>query len=71
METLNQGPTFLASPQQQGEHQQQHQQQMDGSSKPGPVVPQMVFNGPVFIGYPVEQAMMLMQQWQAGMQEPR
>lgn len=28
--------------------------------------PQMVFNGPVFIGYPVEEAMALMQQWQAG-----
>ena len=26
-------------------------------------VPQMVFTGPVFIGYPVEQAMALMQQW--------
>lgn len=25
--------------------------------------PQMVFTGPVFIGYPVEQAMALMQQW--------
>jgi hypothetical protein len=32
--------------------------------------PQMVFNGPVFIGYPVDQAMMLMQQWQAGSQQP-
>ncbi|KFY37400.1 hypothetical protein V495_07203 [Pseudogymnoascus sp. VKM F-4514 (FW-929)] len=28
--------------------------------------PAMVFTGPVFIGYPVEQAMALMQQWQAG-----
>ena len=28
--------------------------------------PQMLFTGPVFIGYPVEQAMALMQQWQAG-----
>ena len=28
--------------------------------------PQMVFTGPVFIGYPIEQAMVLMQQWQAG-----
>jgi hypothetical protein len=28
--------------------------------------PQMVFTGPVFIGYPIEQAMALMQQWQAG-----
>lgn len=27
--------------------------------------PQMVFTGPVFIGYPVEQAMALMQQWNA------
>jgi hypothetical protein len=27
--------------------------------------PQMVFTGPVFIGYPVEQAMALMQQWKA------
>lgn len=29
--------------------------------------PQMVFTGPVFIGYPVEQAMALMQAWQAGL----
>ena len=70
METLDQGPTFLAPLQQQGQYQQQNQQQMDGSSKSGPVVPKMVFNGPVFIGYPVEQAMMLMQKWQAGMQGP-
>jgi hypothetical protein len=28
--------------------------------------PQMVFTGPVFIGYPVDQAMALMQAWQAG-----
>jgi hypothetical protein len=28
--------------------------------------PQMVFTGPVFIGYPIEQAIALMQQWQAG-----
>jgi hypothetical protein len=28
--------------------------------------PQMVFTGPVFIGYPIEQAMALLQQWQAG-----
>jgi hypothetical protein len=28
--------------------------------------PQMVFTGPVFIGYPIEQAMALMQQWQSG-----
>lgn len=27
--------------------------------------PQMVFTGPVFIGYPLEQAMALMQQWKA------
>jgi hypothetical protein len=26
--------------------------------------PQMVFTGPVFIGYPIEQAMAVMQQWQ-------
>ncbi|KAI8632046.1 hypothetical protein F5Y19DRAFT_383677 [Xylariaceae sp. FL1651] len=30
--------------------------------------PQMVFTGPVFIGYPVEQAMQLMQQFQAQQQ---
>jgi hypothetical protein len=29
-------------------------------------VPQMVFTGPVFIGYPMEQAMAFMQQWQVG-----
>lgn len=28
--------------------------------------PQMVFTGPVFIGYPTEQAMAILQQWQAG-----
>ena len=28
--------------------------------------PQMIFTGPVFIGYQVEQAMKLMQHWQAG-----
>lgn len=28
--------------------------------------PQMVFTGPVFIGYPIEQAMALMQQYRAG-----
>ncbi|OBT67550.1 hypothetical protein VE03_03797 [Pseudogymnoascus sp. 23342-1-I1] len=33
--------------------------------------PQMLFTGPVFIGYPVEQAMALMQQWQAGASQPR
>ncbi|ELR10546.1 hypothetical protein VC83_05121 [Pseudogymnoascus destructans] len=33
--------------------------------------PQMLFTGPVFIGYPVEQAMALMQQWQAGANQPR
>jgi len=27
--------------------------------------PQMVFTGPVFIGYPIEQAMALMQQWKS------
>jgi len=32
-------------------------------TKPGPTAPQMVFTGPVFIGYPVEQAMALMQAW--------
>jgi len=31
--------------------------------KSGSGVPQMVFTGPVFIGYPVEQAVELMQQW--------
>lgn len=36
-----------------------------GAAGPGPS-PQMVFTGPVFIGYPMEQAMALMQQWQAG-----
>ncbi|KAG9248846.1 hypothetical protein BJ878DRAFT_411823 [Calycina marina] len=33
--------------------------------KPANGVPQMVFTGPVFIGYPIEQAMALMQQWKA------
>lgn len=28
--------------------------------------PQMIFTGPVFVGYPIEQAMALMQQWQGG-----
>jgi hypothetical protein len=32
----------------------------------GNVGRQMIFTGPVFIGYPVEQAMTLMQHWQAG-----
>ena len=31
--------------------------------KLGSSVPQMVFTGPVFIGYPVEQALILMQNW--------
>lgn len=31
-----------------------------------PSGPQVLFNGPVFIGYPFDQAMTLMQQWQAG-----
>ncbi|KAL5615361.1 hypothetical protein BROUX41_005409 [Berkeleyomyces rouxiae] len=33
-----------------------------------PATPQMVFNGPVFIGYSVEDAMRLMQQFQMGSQ---
>ncbi|KAI0022167.1 hypothetical protein F4780DRAFT_205018 [Xylariomycetidae sp. FL0641] len=33
--------------------------------KPGAAVPQMVFTGPVFIGYPVEQAIQVMQHYQA------
>jgi hypothetical protein len=33
------------------------------ASNPGP---QMVFTGPVFIGYPIDQAITLMQQWQSG-----
>lgn len=36
-----------------------------GPSKEGaPTVPQMVFNGPVFIGYPIEQAIQFMQHFQ-------
>lgn len=38
-------------------------QQPDLTSSNGP---QIVFTGPVFIGYPMEQAMALMKQWQAG-----
>lgn len=68
----DQGPTFLAPPQygqpgMQFQHQQERQGQGGSTGGGGSVVPQMVFNGPVFIGYPVDQAMMLMQQWQAGM----
>ncbi|OAA67902.1 hypothetical protein SPI_00097 [Niveomyces insectorum RCEF 264] len=33
------------------------------TAKPNAVVPQMVFNGPVFIGYPMEQAIQFMQQF--------
>lgn len=44
-------PTFVQTPE---------------TTKPGGVgAPQMVFTGPVFIGYPLEQAMALMQQWKA------
>lgn len=35
------------------------------TSKVGNGGPQMMFTGPVFIGYPFEQAMTLMQQWKA------
>lgn len=45
-------PTFLQAP--------------DLAKAAGSPVPQMVFTGPVFIGYPVDQAMALMQQWQVG-----
>lgn len=38
------------------------------NGKPGP---QMVFSGPVFIGYPLDQAMLLMKQWQQGTGENR
>lgn len=34
-------------------------------AKVGGNVPQMVFTGPVFIGYPIDQAMALMQQWKS------
>ncbi len=52
-----QQPAFLAHP----------QPQTQSTNFGATVVPQMVFNGPVFIGYPVDQAMALMQQWQVGM----
>lgn len=35
------------------------------ATKPAVAAPQMVFTGPVFIGYPLEQAMQLMQQWKS------
>jgi len=40
--------------------------QQPDPAKTGNGVPQMIFTGPVFIGYPIEQATALMQQWQAG-----
>lgn len=40
---------------------------LEGKSKN---VPQMLFTGPVFIGYPAEQAAMLMQQWGMGNSVP-
>jgi hypothetical protein len=39
--------------------------QTSETSKIGSTGPQMVFTGPVFIGYPIEQAMALMQQWKS------
>ncbi|KAJ9635215.1 hypothetical protein H2201_003251 [Coniosporium apollinis] len=43
------------------------QQPNVGTGSPESLKPaQMVFTGPVFIGYPVEQAMALLQQWQSG-----
>ncbi|EON66909.1 hypothetical protein W97_06312 [Coniosporium apollinis CBS 100218] len=48
-------PTFIQQPNTSTGHPE--------SSKPA----QMIFTGPVFIGYPVEQAMALLQQWQSGM----
>jgi hypothetical protein len=44
-------PTFIQSP---------------NVSKAAASGPQMIFTGPVFIGYPIDQAMSLMQQWQIG-----
>ncbi len=41
-------------------------QQPDYNKVAGNGGPQMIFTGPVFIGYPIEQAMALVQQWQAG-----
>jgi len=35
------------------------------TQKTGGGEPRMVFTGPVFIGYPIEQAMALMQQWKS------
>lgn len=40
-----------------------------GSAATANVVPQMVFNGPVFIGYPMEQAIQFMQQFQGQPQQ--
>lgn len=40
--------------------------QVPGATKSAPVAgTQMVFTGPVFIGYPLDQAMALMQQWKS------
>jgi hypothetical protein len=44
-------PTFIQSP----------EAAKTGANAP----PQMIFTGPVFIGYPIEQAMALMQQWKS------
>lgn len=41
------------------------------SQTPFPKHPQMVFNGPVFIGYPAEQAATLLQQFGAGVNIPK
>lgn len=42
----------------------------DGAAAAPPLtIPQMVFNGPVFIGYPVEQAIQFMQHFQAQQQQ--
>lgn len=49
-------PTFIPQPE---------------AGKTAAALPQMVFNGPVFIGYPLDQAMALMQQWQVGMSPPQ
>ncbi|KAH6691623.1 hypothetical protein F5X68DRAFT_66609 [Plectosphaerella plurivora] len=48
--TLPQQPAFINPPAE--------------AAKPAPGIPQMVFTGPVFIGYPMDQAIQFMQQFQ-------
>lgn len=59
-------PQMEAKPVKDSRPQPTFIQQPDFNKMTGGSGAQMIFTGPVFIGYPIDQAISLMQQWQAG-----